>query len=267
MRYLLYIDILGFSDLVQRSSEAVQDLYEVIVSLNAHRHDAFKTIIFSDTILIYSRSGTDDTATKSYLIMFLCEFAQDLQDRLTGRNVVFRAVLVRGAFRHYELNSVPCFFGQALIEAYRAEKEIKAIGLFIHKSIENDCDVFDTRAYNDNFSFVYITQSIGQIERFHGKLPLDRFELEQTDLIWRLTPEVLYLHQIYVQMQNHPNETVREKYANTWKLLRIQYPNTTEQLVAVNFNLDSVCPGASWKEVLARYPEDCSYAITSREEY
>src|ERR1039457_4901214 len=231
-RYLLYIDILGFSELVEKKTDHVLDLYEVIASLNVHRHQAFKTIIFSDTILVYNLDGGAAQDDRSYLVMFLCEFAQDLQYRLTERGIFFRAVLLRGEFHHYELNAVPCFFGRALIEAYRSEKQINAIGLFIDRSIEGDSDIFKTVPFNDKFSFVFITQQLHKVEYLNGgRFPLDAFELEQTDLIWALTPELLYLKYLYLAMRFHPDEKVRVKYANTWVIFQSQYPNTTRHLV------------------------------------
>lgn len=44
--FFLYLDILGFTDLVKEGSERIDDLYEVIASLNVHKHDAFKVIVF-----------------------------------------------------------------------------------------------------------------------------------------------------------------------------------------------------------------------------
>ncbi|MDQ7058867.1 MAG: hypothetical protein Q9N62_10800 [Ghiorsea sp.] len=122
-RLLLYIDILGFSELVSSSPDTIDDLYEVIASLNAHNHDAFKCVIFSDTILVYNIDGGNHPADISYLIMFICEFSKDLLHRLTNRNVVFRAVISSGYFRHYQLNDVPCFYGTALTKAYYSEKK------------------------------------------------------------------------------------------------------------------------------------------------
>ena len=75
-RYLLYIDILGFSDLVAAGSPRVHDLYEVIASLNVHRHSAFRAIVFSDTVLVYNTVGGDTKADRESIVMFLCEFSQ-----------------------------------------------------------------------------------------------------------------------------------------------------------------------------------------------
>jgi hypothetical protein len=88
-RYLLYIDILGFSDLVAGSDPKIHDLYEVIASLNVHDHPSFRAIIFSDTILVYNVEGQDTRSDRSYLVMYLCEFAQDLQHRLTAKDIFF----------------------------------------------------------------------------------------------------------------------------------------------------------------------------------
>jgi hypothetical protein len=189
-RYLLYIDILGFSDLVTADSRKVHDLYEVIASLNVHKHPSFQAIVFSDTILVYNTHRPTTAYDRHYLVMYLCEFAQDLQDRLTGRGIVFRAVLVHGEFMHYELNSVPCFFGTALINAYRSEKQIPAIGLFTEHSIVPDSDIFQTTPFNDRYDFVFITQTLETIENEHGGIfPIDRFYLEETGLIYQLVRE------------------------------------------------------------------------------
>ncbi len=116
-RYFLYLDIPGFTDLVRQGSNKIDDLYEVIASLNAHSHDAFKVIVFSDTVVVYNVDGGHTPADSQYLIMFLCEFVKDLMHRLTGRGVYFRAVITHGDFTHYEINGVnrPGFPGECFI--------------------------------------------------------------------------------------------------------------------------------------------------------
>lgn len=267
-RYLLYIDILGFSDLVAAGSPRVHDLYEVIASLNVHRHSAFRAIVFSDTVLVYNTEGGDTKSDRAYLVMFLCEFAQDLQHRLTKRGLFFRAVLVRGEFTHYELNSIPCFFGPALVEAHRAEKEIKAIGLFIKKSIVEDSDIFKTISFNQDFDFVFITQSLETAEHLYGgSYPMDRILLEETELIYHLVPEVMYLQELHANMKNQLDAKVRTKYARSWGLLKERYPKTIRVLEANNFDWQALCPGAGWAAIESRYPESYSWAITTRVEH
>lgn len=267
-RYLLYIDILGFSALVSEGSPKIQDLYEVIASLNVHRHSAFRAIVFSDTILVYNVAGGDAPEDRAYLIMFLCEFAQDLQRRLTGRGIYFRAVLVRGEFMHYELNSLPCFFGAALVRACRAEKTLQAVGLFIDRSLVPDSDIFKSVPFDDQYNFVFITQSLNTVEQFWGgRFPLDRVELEETDLIYNLVPEVLYLRDISRLAAFHPDERVRRKHAATLDLFRAQYPRTLRILENNHFEFDPLCPGAKWAAVSAPFPELYSWAVKTRVSY
>jgi len=40
-KYLLYIDILGFREMARASPDRVRELYQVIASLNVHRHPDF----------------------------------------------------------------------------------------------------------------------------------------------------------------------------------------------------------------------------------
>lgn len=54
---------------------------------------------------------------------------------------------MKGQFTHYELNGIPCFFGESLIRAHLTEKEIGAIGLFMQNEILKDSDIFPTRPF------------------------------------------------------------------------------------------------------------------------
>ncbi len=129
-KYLLYIDILGFENLVGASVAQVRRLYSIIDTLNVHRHQGFRAIVFSDTILVYNDFPLENDDAHQYAAMFSCEFAQDLLIRLVGQNVFFRAVLEYGEFAHEALRNVQSFFGPALIKAYKREKQLQAIGLF-----------------------------------------------------------------------------------------------------------------------------------------
>ena len=73
-KYLLYIDILGFADLVNESQADVRRLYKILEGLNCHKHDAFQVIVFSDTILIYNKFDTFLKHEHEYAVMFLIEF-------------------------------------------------------------------------------------------------------------------------------------------------------------------------------------------------
>lgn len=264
-RLLLYIDILGFSDLVAGNPARIDDLYEVIASLNAHKHDAFKCVIFSDTILVYNVDGGDSPQDLSYLLMFMCEFAKDLMHRLTNRNIVYRAVITWGEFRHYQLNDVPCFYGTSLVNAYQSEKTIKAIGLFLDQRLLPYCNIFSARRYNDEFYFVFVTQGLDRLEL--NKLPMPAHYLEDTDLNWDAGPELLHLTDLLRGSMSELPESVVAKYRATVELYKLQYPKIVALLEANNFDISAVSPGADWQKVIDRHPEDCSYAIKTRTEF
>lgn len=267
-RYFLYLDILGFSDLVKdKSGKRIDDLYEVIASLNANQHDAFKVVVFSDTVVVYNVDGGDTTQDARYLIMFMCEFIKDLMHRLTGRGIYYRAVITYGDFTHYELNGIPCFFGNALVDAYNSEKELKAVGLFIDKKISHLCHIFSHQEFNNNFDFVYVTQALDELEDFAKScgIPVPTTLIEDTDAKWFIVPELDHVSTMYTN-STEPSfpEPVRKKYQASWEMYKKRYPTLTEQLLATNQDITSVSPSVDWEKPLERHPEDCSYAIESK---
>lgn len=102
-RVLLYIDILGFAEMTRREPGTVTRVYKILDSLNAHKHHAFRTIAFSDTVLVYNPVPAKSDEERQYLIWYLIEFAEDLQHRLIGQDIYFRAIVTSGGFSHYKL--------------------------------------------------------------------------------------------------------------------------------------------------------------------
>jgi hypothetical protein len=160
-KYLLYIDMLGFSDLVLRRG-AVDELYALINSLNVHKHHAFKTSAFSDTLIVYNIYETDTPDSRRYHVMYMCEFAQDLFYRLVPRDLHFRAFLTKGEFEHQQLDNLQAFYGKALVAAYRREKTIDCTGLFIDAPILPDCTIFHYERYDAETYFIHLMQSLDQ---------------------------------------------------------------------------------------------------------
>ena len=107
---------------MRSNTSKVERIYAILDSLNVHRHNAFKTIVFSDTILVYNPELARTEDDKSYLVWYLIEFAEDLHHRLTGQDVFFRAILTAGRFTHYHLENIESFFGEALIDAHHATR-------------------------------------------------------------------------------------------------------------------------------------------------
>jgi len=193
-KYLLYIDILGFSDLVRKNPKKIDNIYNVINSLNVHRHHAFKTIVFSDTILVYNLEEPKTPHDHSYLVMYAIEFAQDLWFRTVGKEVFFRGILRYGTFNHYDLSNISAYYGNALIDSYIKEKDLNCCGLFIDKSCQKYNDIFPMERYDQDISFVYINQSLERLWiNTGGELPTDSFFLDSTYDYWSILWDLRFL--------------------------------------------------------------------------
>ena len=84
----LYIDILGFSEIV--NDDALADrLFKIIDNARIHRDANFRAIVFSDTIIAYNIHSNIGAGHKATELMYLIEFAQDLFLRLIGSGIFF----------------------------------------------------------------------------------------------------------------------------------------------------------------------------------
>jgi hypothetical protein len=92
-RFLLYIDILGFTEMTRKEPGKVARIYSILDQLNVHKHHAFKTIVFSDTVLVYNPVIPGSRQDSEYFVWYLIEFSEGLHHRLTGQDVFFRAVI------------------------------------------------------------------------------------------------------------------------------------------------------------------------------
>lgn len=252
-KYLLYIDILGFSDLVVQDPNRVDQLYSVINSLNVHRHETFETIVFSDTALVYNRDEPRSEQDHKYIVWYSIEFVEDLHHRLTGQGIYFRAVLTKGEFRHYAMANLDAFFGEALLSAYRAEKQIPAFGLFITDQCNNDNEYFRTIPFSDNLNFVYLNRDIERLcEDLNDTFPIAPSDFVHLADSYPFLPwQVRFLKDIHSAMRHEPDPAVRTKHLSVWDLYVRRYPNLLAGLVEKNFSLDAISPGFDFSEGIA----------------
>lgn len=257
-RFLLYIDILGFSEMTKKEPRKIVRLYSILDKLNAHRHDDFKTIVFSDTILVYNTSSICSKESKEYLVWYLIEFVEDLYVRLVGQDIYFRAFITKGHFQHYELKNIECFYGRALVDAYIIEKTIPSIGLFIN----NDCQLFNKyfpiERFDQNISFVYLTRSLEQIEKYSGgSYPIAHKIAE--DQSPNAPRDILFLEEIYQRMRNHQSPSVRAKYLTAWDYYLKRYPSLINFLVANKFSLQALGGKNAWVQEETTMKKDIRY--------
>ena len=263
-KYLLYIDILGFSDLVKRDPLQVEKIYGVLDSLNVHRHDVFRTIVFSDTVVVYNRIDPkpNDAKAHEYIVWYSIEFAEDLHHRLTGQGLYFRAVLVSGEFQHYALENIDCFFGEALIDAYAREKKIPSIGLFIDTACNQYNRYFRTEPFGDYLHFVYLNRSVESLQQeTNGEFPVDQILLDSNYpyLAW----QVRFLHDVHSMMRTHPVPTVRTKFLTAWDFYKRRYPKILTALEESGFDMKVFNPGFDWSQQLRVLAEDIEHFQTA----
>lgn len=182
-KYLLYIDVLGFSELVKNDYSKIKLLFKKIDELNVHRHNAFQTIVFSDTILIINKESPRNKHDHEYLVMYACEFVQDLMYRCIDLEIQFRAILTYGEFYYEKLENIEAYYGKALINSYYKEKDINSLGLFIDKSILHYNTIFKTALFDKDVHFVYLTQDIEHLCYLYNaeNLPLDSSLIDKAD--------------------------------------------------------------------------------------
>jgi hypothetical protein len=135
-RYLLYLDILGFSNLVEnRDPQEVYGIMDAALQSFSRWEELnkqFKTIYFSDTFLFYQdpKGYSDRAFLDIYAIGAL------LLSSLLAKEIPSRGVIVFGEFEVMadSKNKHQMYFGKALIEAYKAEKIDQWIGITIQPS-------------------------------------------------------------------------------------------------------------------------------------
>ena len=246
-RFLLYIDILGFAEMTKREPRKVARVYSILDSLNVHHHRAFKTIVFSDTVLVYNPDLATTDDQRKYFVWYLIEFAEDLHHRLTGQGIHFRAILTTGDFSHYRLQNIECFFGQALVNAYMREKEIPSIGLFIDDRCNNYNEYFRVAPFDAEYSFVYMNRSLESLEQHTGgKYPCRNRAIE--DVAPHTPWQVRFLRDVHENMRSHRSPSVRTKFLTAWDFYAKRFPGMTEALSRNSFLLSALGGADAWQE-------------------
>lgn len=135
-RYLLFLDILGFSSLVE--SKSPKEVYDVIdCALHSFSrweklNQQFKTIYFSDTFLFYQEpKGYGDWA-----FLDVYGIGAMLLSALLAQGIPARGSIVYGEFevKNDSQDRHQLYFGKALIEACKTEKKEQWIGITVQPS-------------------------------------------------------------------------------------------------------------------------------------
>lgn len=249
-KYLLYIDILGFANLSSHNDQSIRNIYEAINELNVHRHDAFDTIVFSDTILVSNKHDLIDHHSHEYHVMYCCEFVQDLLFRCEERQlkVPFRAILFYGEFEFYKLSNISCYYGQALIECYQKEKEVNGVGFFMHKNILKFNKFYETIYYDKDLNYVFLTQTLNSYYKtYQGETPIPRILIEAGYDFYRLPTEIDIIKKYYYESLNNPDPKVRSKYLQTYQFYKSKYQIIINKLESHDFSYSVINDEVDWE--------------------
>jgi len=251
-RLFLYIDILGFSELIEDVGK-VEQIYSIIDGLNVFQHAPyFKCIVFSDTIVVYSTTAWADCTNRNADIMWMCEFAQDLFYRLIWNDIHFRAMLTTGDFEHKNLTNINAFYGQALVKTYNYEQNIVCMGLFIDKRLDGYSDIFKTTSYDKNYNFVHIMQTLGDISFDESDYPFSPDIILDEGVENFHAYDFVYLRNIYRHMTDtNLDPHIRAKYLGTWQMLRTRSADLLNVFVRNNLDPRSIS-NFDWTEPLRR---------------
>lgn len=245
LKYLLYIDILGFSNLA-KTDYKVNELFATIDSLNVHQDPGFQTIAFSDTILIFNKIQPVSQKDHEDIVMYACEFAKDLTFRCRKLNIQFRAILSYGEFSYEKLTNIEAYHGNALINSYNKEKEITGLGLFIDKKISHFNKIFATTAFDKDLDFVFILQDIERAKSLGFENFPVPWELVDPYFLYDFREEVEILKIIRENCDAQLDSKIRSKYLQTYYLFKIRYKAMVEFLEANNFQFQAISPDANW---------------------
>lgn len=221
-RAFLYIDILGFSEMVNMKSPKISQIFEIIDTLSSFRHFAFTTILFSDTILIFNKNCKLQT---HYHITFLIEFAQQLFYRLLRIGVYYRGIITYGEFNFNRLTNIQAYWGNALLETHQDESTLDGLGLFVKNDLVTSILTFKTKMINDKYSFVFLCQSyIRLYTNTKGNLPVDYECLIGTDDYCDLDKELAFFREIEWLKTYYPSYIIRRKYSTVYNWYKEETP-------------------------------------------
>jgi len=237
----LYLDFLGFRDLIELPP-TIRKLFSVLDSCNIHEDSAYRTIVFSDTLLAYNTAPGISRSPYSSELMMLIEFVQDITHRLTGSGIFFRALIQYGEFEHERLENIDAYFGKALISCYDHESKLKGSGLFIQSSLIPYDKVFKSVPFSSEYHFSFLAYDLIRATVWGGEYPLPEEVIgwREASIEDRVLSQVDYLRAIW-EATFHAKPAVRSIYLNTWAMYEQNYGDLTAVLKNSNFNPAALC--------------------------
>lgn len=149
-RYVGFIDIMGFKDMLTRRTheevyELMQNVSKSVRSINSvfsvdYKSDAdidinITMILFSDSILIFSRDDEEHSLEN------LVAAISSLSEALFTDGIPHKGAIAYGKMTLDSERSI--FFGQPLVDAFLLQDELKYYGIVVHGTAELNGDIFE----------------------------------------------------------------------------------------------------------------------------
>jgi hypothetical protein len=155
-RFVAFIDILGFKNLVDNSTHEevlnqLESLKKSLDEIDKRESEDLKTWIFSDSIMIVSNNDSYSAADA-----ILISVSQIMEQALEI-GLLLKGVISFGNFTADFKNSI--FFGRPLIDSYLLQEEIKISSIVLHHTFEKRVLQFreDPNLLSDGRTLEFIT--------------------------------------------------------------------------------------------------------------
>lgn len=145
MKYVAFLDILGFKDRLKKSTHAdaqnyIQQFSSIIYKnfQNLSNKNSIKGYVFSDSLILYSLD------TKLVNLLALIKLIQNIcKDEFIEKGFLIRGSITRGNFDEINTNNLEnlrkgLLVGAAFVEAYTLESSEKVIGITLSKTVYED---------------------------------------------------------------------------------------------------------------------------------
>ncbi|MFA5010202.1 MAG: hypothetical protein WC553_03170 [Patescibacteria group bacterium] len=202
-RFLLYLDILGFKQLIRhRSPEEVYATVDQMLRETAERERGipdFTTLYFSDTIVFFQKS----VGYGSWAFGDIYSLTAMIWSALAARKIPTRGAIAFGDF-HAEPDSRgqhTVFFGEALIEAYETEKLENWIGVTLCPSAVEIVNYVEpnrlTQMLNEPGAFDYVDQIEKEHAAYTPAVFVEYFKKAQPTVLHRTACRRVLLNPLY----------------------------------------------------------------------
>ncbi len=236
MKYVAFLDVLGFKDKLKSISQHDAKLFiegfsSTVYSIFQNSNGQVNGFIVSDSVVLH----TNDTTDKSLFSLI------SIVDEICKAEFSENGILIRGAVAKGEFDKIPAvelpelrkqlIVGQAYVDAYKLEGSLKSIGINLSNTVYQDME-------NSRMDYNVIEERVCDITHYLLRyLTIDYLLVENNlkrfiDLAKKSEWLPHYYNAIYFAMKNEKND---------------------KQIDQVFFNIQNVVcenrPGENWRDI------------------